>query len=102
MEQKLSIGGLRLHLVINHIIILILKILFKFDDVLKYRPINDLYNKLIEDKVWFTSNAQKQLVDEIRKMLIMGHASLPNNIIKESHFGNFENKLITSFWQKNK
>ena len=60
--------------------------------VLKYRPINDLYNKLIEDKVWFTSNAQKQLVDEIRKMLIMGHASLPNNIIKESHFGNFENK----------
>lgn len=74
--------------------------IIKFDDVLKYRPINDLYNKLIEDKVWFTSNAQKQLVDEIRKMLIMGHASLPNNIIKESHFGNFENKLITSFWQK--
>lgn len=74
--------------------------IIKFDDVLKYPTIKEFYNKLIEDKVWFTFEAQKQLVNEIRKMLIAGHASLPNNIIKESHFGNFEDKLIMSFFSK--
>ena len=74
--------------------------IIKFDNILKYPAINSLYDKLIKNKVWFTPKAQKQLIHEIRKMLIIGHASLPNNIIKESHFGSFDDKLVMSFFSK--